>query len=178
MGLLKKLKKAINPIHGVKTGINSVKSLAHGDIMATLDPDHWILPEKPKVPGGPAVDPNNPFAALMARAGTQPNGGGGGANSFANVMSQIPPSFFNSPQAQQALAQILGPQGSPPAPGGQPSPYIPTPGGGVQGIIAQQSQKTPGPAPDPSTLLARASGFGNGGGALGLQASRFMFKAR
>lgn len=113
---------------------------------------------------------NNPWAKFGFTPGIGYTAGPGG-NPFEGVMSQIPQEFFQNPQAQAALAQMLGGGGAPaPAPSAPPVDMSTpqnfyNPFAGLAGVYGAG---TPGPDPSQATMMGRVGGFGNGGGKMSI----------
>lgn len=159
------LKKLLNP----KEAFKRDRALFMPSSAKDLNPLGKVMSNGKKTIGPAPVAPTggNPNSQYSYTPGIGYGTGPSGANPFANVMQNIPPAFFQNPQAMAALRQALGNPGAP-----QPSPNVPTPsvnGTGAMGgnnpwaqIIGRAGM--PGPAPSQETMMGRVGGFGNGGG--------------
>lgn len=167
MSFLKKLKKALKPgsigkrLFGSNNPIKVVGGLLGGDRGGKGGSiSDMIANLAQQVAGGARnqqVDPANPFSQMFNYTPGIGYSAGPGGNPFGDLVNQMPPGLFQNPQAQAMLTQMLGG-------GAAPIRYPMAPVGG--GSNPFQTALTPGPAPDPSTLLGQVGGFGNGGGSM------------
>lgn len=94
-------------------------------------------------------------------------------NPFAQALQMTPQSFFQNPQAAQALQALLAQQGNASvAPTAPQRPIMASPPStnanpflqALQGMGGGMVPATPGPAPTGTTMMGKVGGFGNGGG--------------